>query len=272
MTLIMENPTRKALLDDLYNRYNRREYVHPDPLEFLYGYEDVRDREIVALVASALAYGRVRQILKSVAGVLEKMGDPLRFLAESSHTALTETFEGFKHRFTTGEELALMLGGAKDAIERYGSLEACFVSGLAADDETVFGALGRFAEAINAPCESRPTSLVPLVAAGSACKRLHLFLRWMVRFDEVDPGGWERVPRRKLVVPLDTHMFRICRALGMTSRNQADGKAAIEITRAFGVMEPEDPVKYDFALTRLGIRDELDPAEFLSCCARAEES
>jgi len=261
---------RRRALEGLYQRYNRREFVHPDPLEFLYRYDDPRDREIAALVASGLAYGRVRQILKSVESVLERMPEPARFLRKATAKGLEKTFEGFKHRFTTGEELAGMLTGAKLAIEAHGSLEACFRSAIREDDEDVRRALESFAATLNIHCDGEGTTLVPRPGAGSACKRLNLYLRWMVRKDEVDPGGWEGVPKEKLVVPLDTHMFRICRALGMTGRRQGDMTTALEITAAFRRIAPEDPVKYDFALTRLGIRSECDLAGFLAECAAGE--
>ena len=99
---------------------------------------------------------------------------------------------------------------------------------------------------------------MPCPSGGSACKRLNLFMRWMVRCDEVDPGGWEEIPASSLVVPLDTHMYKICRALNLTGRRQADLRAAVEITKAFKKVAPDDPVRYDFALTRLGIREETE--------------
>jgi uncharacterized protein (TIGR02757 family) len=100
----------------------------------------------------------------------------------------------------------------------------------------------------------------------SACKRLNLYLRWMVRRDDVDPGGWEGVRPAQLVVPLDVHMHRIGRALGLTQRQQADCRTALEVTEAFRKISPEDPVKYDFALTRLGIRDDTNLDAFLARC------
>lgn len=253
-------------LCELYETYNRREFVHPDPLEFLYDYADLRDREIVGLVASSLAYGGVRQILKGVKSVLEHMGSPHAFLRSSSRESLRRMFRSFKYRFTTGEELACMLYGIKGVVEQHGSLQACFASALSDDDETIIPALSMFVKQLSAVFENRPRSLLPSPVAGSACKRLNLFLRWMVRHDEVDPGGWDDVPARKLIVPLDTHMHRISLQLGLTKRKQANLKAACEITAAFRSIEPEDPVRYDFALTRLGIRDELDPGEFLRSC------
>ena len=105
----------KRALDDLYARYNRREFVHPDPLEFLYAYDDPKDREIAGLVASSLAYGQVNQILKSASFVLERMPSPSRFLEKTSAKSLGNKFANFKYRFTTGEELAAMLIAAKRA-------------------------------------------------------------------------------------------------------------------------------------------------------------
>jgi uncharacterized protein (TIGR02757 family) len=253
-------------LCQLYETYNHREFVHPDPLEFLYDYKDLRDREIVGLVASSLAYGGVRQILKGVKSVLVRMESPHAFLQDSSRESLMTTFQNFKYRFTTGEELAMMLYGIKRVVDDHGSLQACFVNALRDNDETVIPALSVLVKELSAVFESRPRSLLPSPTAGSACKRLNLFLRWMVRRDEVDPGGWDDVPASKLIVPLDTHMHRISLQLRLTERKQANLKAACEITAAFRTIEPEDPVRYDFSLTRLGIRDDLDPGEFLKSC------
>jgi len=253
----------------LYGTYNRREFVHPDPLEFLYDYDDLRDREIVALVASSLAYGHVLQILKSVNTVLQRLESPYLFLMDASRESLLETFADFKYRFTTGRELGTMLYGVRSVIERYGSLELCFLSGLSEDHETIVPALTTFVKELSSVFEQRPRSLLPSPEGGSACKRHNLFLRWMVRRDAVDPGGWERVPASKLIVPVDTHMHRISLQLGLTKRKQASLRAACEITSAFKSVEPEDPVRFDFSLTRLGIRDDTDPESFINLCRRA---
>lgn len=253
----------RAALDRLYEQYNRREFVHPDPLEFLYRYEDPKDREMVGLIASSLAYGRVGQILTSVSLVLGRMGSPSRYLKQATRRSLREAFAGFRHRFTTGEALAGMLWGAKRMAERDGSLQAGFRRGLREEDETVLPALGRFVQKLEPKGSRRGCWLVATPDRGSACKRWHLFLRWMVRHDAVDPGGWEGVPASKLVVPLDTHMHRIGLALGCTRRKQADGRAAAEVTAAFRAIAPEDPVRYDFALSRLGIRPEANMEEAL---------
>ncbi len=257
------------LLENIYQRLNRRRYVHPDPLEFLYNYDDLCDREVVAMVASSLAYGRVRQILKSVAAVLEQIGpEPARYLRQTRPSQLRRSLVGFKHRFTTGEHIAAMLIGIRKVTEQYGSLKKCFCDGFRPDDETVLSALrvfvGRITQAIT-QTDTRVDAhscfyLLPSPARGSACKRLNLFLRWMVRCDDVDPGGWTFVEPSKLIIPLDTHMHKIALNLGATQRKTADMQTALQITDAFRQITPDDPARYDFALTRFGIRLDMDIA------------
>lgn len=246
----------KRRLEELYEKYNRRRWVHPDPLEFLYQYEDPKDREVVGLIASSLAYGRVGQIKRSISSVLERMPSPQRFLEKASRRDLVRVLEGFKHRFTTAKELELLLFGVKKALRRYGSLEACFLSGMNGED--ILPGLAYFVERIFPETAGASFSLLPHPGRGSACKRLNLYLRWMVRKDGVDPGGWNGVGPSRLIVPLDTHMHRIGRLLGLTDRKQANLRTALEITEAFRMIAPEDPVRYDFCLTRLGIRTDIE--------------
>jgi uncharacterized protein (TIGR02757 family) len=132
--------------------------------------------------------------------------------------------------------MAAMLYGAKLVIEKYGSLGACLAKGVEGGDDTVIPALKRFVSKIDEGAGGEAKSLLPDPSRGSACKRLNMYLRWMVRCDEVDPGGWKGICPSKLIVPIDTHMHRICTELGMTKR------------------------------TRLGIRDELDPVPFIREC------
>ena len=257
----------KAALEELYQRCNRRELARGDPLGCLYDYQDLADREIVGLIAASLAYGRVALILKSVASVLGRMGQsPAAFLRASSRESLHASLCGFVHRFTTGAELCDLLLGARRVLRGRGSLESAFVAGLREEHETVFPALCAFAEELRAGGDGPCSHLLPAPSRGSACKRLNLFLRWMVRHDAVDPGGWGRVPASKLVVPLDVHMHRIGLALGLTTRKQANMRTALEITRGYREVAPDDPVRYDFALTRLGILGEDDEGAVLKRC------
>ncbi len=257
-------------LEEVRSRLNRRCYVHPDPLEFLYAYEDPGDREIAGLVASSLAIGRVGQILKSVSAVLGSMGRPRRFLLSATDARIEALFRGFRHRFATGKDLSAALRAAKRAIGDFGSLKSFFLGGCPAEAPNLLPALRAFAAGLLEYSGSARNALLPDPDAGSAMKRINLYLRWMVRSDEVDPGGWDRVPRSKLIVPLDTHMHRMGRLMGFTRRSQADMRTALEITAGFALIAPDDPVKYDFPLTRLGIRGDCSALlERFSACARA---
>ena len=231
--------------------------MHPDPLETLSAYPDPADQEIVGLVAAGLAYGRVAQILASIGTALAPLGpSPGAFLGAASERTLARLFAGFRHRFTPGAELSSLLIAVKRAVADHGSLEQLFRAGLVPEADTVLSALSAFVAALRALAPRPCTSLLSSPEDGSACKRLNLYLRWMIRRDAVDPGPWRGLPAAKLVVPLDTHLFRIGRALGLTVRRQPDLKAALEITRGFARVSPRDPVRYDFSLTRLGIRPE----------------
>lgn len=251
-------------LESLYRSKNRRCYVDPDPLAVLYRYQNPAEREIAGFLAASLAYGNVRQILKSVEIVLAKMGkSPRDYLLASQYCDYMADFSGFVHRFATGAHMSAMLSGIREILVTYGSLEACFKSGEAPSDGTCLPALKGFADALRKGTASDPGHLLPRVEKGSACKRLNLFLRWMIRSDDVDPGGWDTLCPSKLIIPLDVHMHRICKELGLTVRKQANMKTALEITRAFSRIMPEDPVRYDFVLTRRGIRRDND---FYSFC------
>lgn len=244
----------KKLLEQIYSQYSKRELVFPDPVGFLYDFEAMKDKEIVGLIASALAYGRVQQINKSVAIVIEKMKpSPSEFLINCNKKELQELFKGFKHRFTTEEELISLLIATKKVIKNYGSLQNCLYEKINKKDDTIFPALCAFTNEILSQDELEKNSLLPKPEKGSACKRLNLYMRWMVREDQVDPGGWNEIPKSKLLMPIDTHIHKFSLASGFTERKNADMKATIEVTRAFQKICPEDPVRYDFALTKASI-------------------
>jgi len=243
-------------LEALYEALNRRDYIHPDPLEFVYRFEDSGDREVVGLVAAALSFGRVASIAASVEKVLALLGPrPSSYVRSASDRDVRSACAGFRHRWTTGEELAALLVGVGRAIERHGSLERCLANGLRGDDPSILGALDLFVAEITG--DGPRTSLLACPERGSACKRMNLFLRWMARRDRVDPGPWTSVPASKLVVPLDTHMHRISLAWGLTRRATPNLATALEITESFKRFAPDDPVRYDFAITRLGMRSDL---------------
>ena len=250
----------KAFLDGLYYTYQRRELINPDPLHFLYSYDDVLDREIIGLVASSLAYGRVAQIMKSVERVIACLGEqPHRFLRMNEKFEVVP--ENFKHRFTTGHDMNILLSNISEVLHEYESLEGFLGECLSRNEGNIFAGLDEFSARMSRGRKAGSFSLVTSPSDGSACKRLFLFLKWLVRCDDVDPGGWTVIKPCDLVVPTDTHMHNIGRKLGFTARKNADLRTAIEITEGFREICPEDPARYDFVLTRFGIRAGLNVNE-----------
>jgi uncharacterized protein (TIGR02757 family) len=236
----------------LYERYNRPEYIDPDPLSVVRRFGDPKEREVVALLASSLALGRVDLIIRAVEEVLARLPSPVTALARIREEELRERSRGFIYRFFRENHLSSFLIAVRRVIRRHGSLEGA-VAAAGGAEELQLGLKGLTEELVAAAPE--PTSiLLSNPGRGSASKRLHLFLRWMVRHDQVDPGGWERFNQGDLLVPVDTHMLKISRALGITERKQADLRTSKEITAFFGGIRPDDPVRYDFVLTRFGIR------------------
>jgi len=249
----------KTKLDQLYAVYNRKQYVDPDPLLFLYDYPDVRDREIAGIIASSLAYGRVGMIMQAVSAVLDQIGPDIHeFVVNADPKRIAGMFQHFKYRFATGDHLIALIMGLQRVIADYGTIEACFTENHAGETDLSKG-LARIRNRVVEAGGAGHLLADPVKA--SACKRSHLFLRWMVRKDQVDPGGWANVSAATLTCPVDAHMFKIGHLLGFTKRKCADKVCAAQITEGFKRICPEDPVKYDFCLTRFGIRDGLDISE-----------
>jgi uncharacterized protein (TIGR02757 family) len=284
--VIKERARVKEILEELYAKYNRRELIKPDPLQYVYKYGEPRDMEIAGFLAAALAYGRVQQIEKSVGELLRRMGaSPYEFVRGFAKRQ-RQKLVGFKHRFTTGPDISDLLELLREVVEQWGSIERFFAEGYDPGDKTVVPALSRFCEELVALHAARHggevgRGLKYLLASplrGSASKRLNLFLRWMVRDDEVDAGLWKSVDKAKLVVPVDVHMGRLSGILGFHDRKTVSLRTALRITESFAELEPGDPVKYDFALSRVGIVDdcsgrrraECDCCRLLEFCSRRE--
>lgn len=274
----------KPFLERLLTRYHRPEFLHSDPLEFVHHYQAPHDREAVALVSALLAYGNVKQIRASVRTVLAAMeradGSPASFvemLGRQEGPRRAETaLSGFYHRWNRSSHLVLLLRLLGEAWRKDGSLGSLFCAGIGPEDADFTGALDR----LIASWKARAKVLSPVGAdrgflhlltapsAGSTCKRWCMFLRWMGRSDELDPGLWTAgsplfevgedvrpLDSGLLVIPLDTHTGRISQYLGLTARRSLNWKAALEVTAGLRRCDPDDPVKYDFALSRLGILD-----------------
>lgn len=227
--------------------------ISPDPLEVVLRYADPRDQEIAGLLAAAFAYGRADIVVANVGGLLDRMGpSPYAYLSHFERAEGRKRFAGFTHRFQKTPELLDLLTCMATAVRTHGSLGALFEKCYEERDADIGPSLTRFVEAL-AP--SGIHYLLTSPADGSACKRMNLFLRWMVRRTSPDLGIWSFVDPAKLVVPLDTHVHRIATFLGLSKRRTPDWKAAREVTDALAVFDRSDPVRYDFAICRLGILD-----------------
>jgi len=258
------------LLEQLYAAYNRSEFVDLDPLATVQHYTAPEDQALVGLIASSLAFGNVKTILASIDRVLELFPNPHADLLAATPREITRGLAGFRHRYADEHAMRALLLGARTMITTHGSLEAGFRAQIASGDEDVQPALARFSAALRDAGGLPRNYLLADAAKGSASKRWYMYLRWMLRKDAVDPGPWHgAVPAALLIVPIDTHMHRFCRALGLSQRNTADLRTAREVTAAFREICPEDPVRYDFSLTRLGIRRDTEATEAFLATAQA---
>ncbi|MBN2183066.1 MAG: TIGR02757 family protein [Sedimentisphaerales bacterium] len=257
----IRRPAIKDVLERLYYKYNRRNLIKPDPLQFVYKYSKRADMEIAGLLSAVLAYGRVEQIQNSLTKLFSIIGEsPYAFVKEFG-PAHRKKLHVFKHRFTTGDDISDLLALLKIVLEQYGSIENYFISGYSKSDKNIIPALtifcdslsNRYAAKHNGHISNGLKYLLASPSRGSASKRLNLFLRWMVRDDQVDAGVWKSVDKAKLIVPVDVHMGRLCRIIGFHNNKTTTLKTAVKITENFAEMEPADPVKYDFALSRIGI-------------------
>ncbi|UCC22311.1 MAG: TIGR02757 family protein [Planctomycetota bacterium] len=251
----------RDVLESLYGRYNHRTFIKPDPLQFVYRYSDPADKEIAGFLSAGLAYGRVEQIEKSLTELFGRMGESPYAFVRGFGKSERKKLQGFKHRFTTGRDIADLLALLKNVLAEFGSIEIFFARGYNSTDKNIIAALSRFCDSLldmhaktgDGSVRRGLRYLLAGPAGGSACKRLNLFLRWMVRKDDVDPGLWTSIDKSKLIVPVDVHMARLCRILGFHGGKTASLSTTVKITKSFAEIAPADPVKYDFALSRIGI-------------------
>lgn len=240
----------KGFLDDLYKRYDRA-YLLTDPVQFPHEYDDPRDREVVAFIAALFAFGNVGSIIKSVRKILEQLGK------HPSERLAGPRCEGFVHRWVTERDLGCLLRGLGLFLRENDSLKESFLEKYSPSHADLSLPLSDFVKRLRKFTGQGSMGLRFLLndpATGAACKRLNMFLRWMVRpADGVDFGLWTDVSPAQLVIPIDTHIARISRFLGLTDRKTANWKMAREITDRLREFDPADPVKYDFALSRIGI-------------------
>ncbi|MGH7381203.1 MAG: TIGR02757 family protein [Candidatus Methylomirabilales bacterium] len=253
----------KAYLDRLYATYDLS-YIRTSAAQFPHRYYRPEDIEVVGFIASCFAYGRVEGFTPPIDTLLAVLGDhPCRSLLAFDPRRDTERLRAFSYRFNTARDATCLLWFLRQTLERYGSLRACYLAGYRDRDADTRPALTAFVTTL-LRLDPRPVygrgrlspgmhHLLPSPARGGACKRLHLFLRWMVRQDHIDFGLWPELPPAKLIIPLDTHVAQVSRRLRLTRMKSPGLAMALEITENLKRFDPADPVKYDFALCRLGM-------------------
>ena len=254
----------KQILDRFYNTYDFKERILHDPIEFPHQYKRPEDIEVSGFVASCFAYGRVDMFKPVVKKILSTMGEsPYDFLVNFNLTRHGRLFSGIKYRFNENNDIICLLYVLNRALKRYKRLDVLFKLHCWNDDQNIGIGLTGFVESLlitdTSPVYGKNTKTMgflqffPSPQKGSACKRMNLFLRWMIRDRDIDFGIWKGIPKNKLIIPLDTHIAKISKCLGLTKRASQDWKMAEEITEALKILDPEDPLKYDFALCHQGI-------------------
>lgn len=270
-------------LESVYDRYHRAEYLGSDPLVMVRSFDARGDREIAAVFAALLAYGNVKQINASLARLFSAMGgQPGRFVRDLDMTRARAALAGFKHRFADENDVLCLCWLLHQAMARQ-SLEAGFVDGVREGETDLANAAGRFVDYLQAfefePYFDREQMLsrssfkhlLSRADRGSACKRIHLFLRWMVRPDDgIDLGLWPGISPGLLLAPVDTHILRLSTNLGFTKRKTASLEFARDVTAKLRLVDPDDPVRFDFSLCRLGILKLCPTKADLQWCGRCE--
>ncbi len=253
----------RSALDTLYRSFNADRVV-TDPIWIVHRYQRSDDREVVAFIAAALAFGRVQSVLNSIDGMLQVMGpSPAAFVRGFEPARDRRQFDHLVHRWTKGIDMAALVWVMHQMIRDHGSIEGFFAAGMPADAVDVGEGLQSFstrALALDQKAVYGRATPKPGVAyffsrpsSGGACKRLNLFLRWMVRRDQVDLGVWSRVRPGQLLVPLDTHVIRVGQCLRLTKLKSPGWRMAADITRSLRALDPVDPVKFDFSICHLGM-------------------
>ena len=253
-------------LDRLYASYNHEDSAQ-DPIQLVRRFSRPDDQEIVGFLASGLAFGRVASVLQSIERVLAALGSsPARFVRPFDPARHAEPLSRIVHRWTRGPDLVALVCVLQGMLREAGSIERFFLGG----DDPAAPDVGPGLESFSAralafdlapaygrvPRKPGVCYFFPKPSSGSGCKRLNLYLRWMVRADRVDLGLWHGVPASRLIVPLDVHVVRLGRCLGLTRYRSPGWRMAAEITRSLRRFDPADPVRYDFALCHVGMRDE----------------
>ena len=246
----------RAALDPLVARYERPDFIGEDPVALPHAFDERGDREVIGLFAAVLAWGRRSVLLAKLGELVERMGArPHRFVYDFDAARDGARLAGFRHRTFQPEDALALTRALRAVLRRHGSLEALAAAHLRPDAPHVGPAIEGLSTTLLAIEPETPPRLAKHLArpsTGSACKRLAMYLRWMVRPGPVDLGLWTAARPDQLVLPLDVHTGRQARRLGLLARPQDDWAAVMELTAVCRALCPEDPARYDYALFGLG--------------------
>lgn len=253
----MNNSELKEKLETHYLNY-RQKFSSKDPVWILHRFSDEKDIELIGLITAAFAYGSVDQINRFVDELLHKTGNkPYEFTINFSKRKDKKHLDGLYYRFNSQADIADMFNSLNVALAKFGSLKNLFLTHYETSHSDIIPALSKFTKELNKNIPRSESSYYHYLfsdpANKSTCKRMNLFLRWMVRKDDIDTGLWNVIDTSKLIIPVDTHIARISGLLGLVSRKSIDLKFAQELTDKLKTFDPLDPVKYDFALCHIGI-------------------
>ena len=248
--------TLYQLLESKYKEYNTDSFIELDPVCIPHRFTSKQDIEIMGFIAAVLAWGQRKTIINKCTELIERMdGTPYQFITQHADTDLKQ-LEGFVHRTFNDTDLLYFVFALKELYTEFTSMEDVFLKGMnksAANTEGGLIAFRNYFFSFEHPQRTRKHISSP--ETKSACKRLNMFLRWMVRKDKkgVDFGIWTKIQPAQLVCPCDVHVDRIARKLGLITRTQVDWQTAVELTENLKKFDPKDPVKYDFALFGMGV-------------------
>lgn len=251
----------KQKLEKHYNAFDKSN-IEPDPLQFLHLFDEPKDIESIGLIASIFSYGNMVQIINSLNRIKELVGNsPFQFIMNFNPKSDAHKFEDLRHRFYTTIDIIHLFDLLKSAYQNFSSLNNLFLFKFNFNDENVKAGISSFSHFFLENYKHQFGSvsqgfrfMFPLPEKGSACKRMNLFLRWMVRKDELDFGLWNGILPRQLIIPVDTHIAQICLKLRLTNKKNVSWQMAEEITSNLKKFDKQDPVKYDFALCHIGMR------------------
>lgn len=244
------------LLSVKHDQYNTRDFILTDPIQVPHSFSDKEDIELAAFYTAMLAWGNRASIIRSANRLMDRLGREPALFMKTGEPVGPDQFEGFVHRTLNAGDLFFFTRSLQNIYQNHGGLEAVFLEGYRQDG--VFGALRHFR---NIFCfngfPARTARHIPDVMRGSAAKRLNLFLMWMVRNDNrgVHFGLWKSIPASELMIPLDTHVGRVARSLGLLTRKSNDWQAVMELTDRLREFDPDDPCRFDFSLFGLGLFD-----------------